>query len=282
MPTAKFDIQKKHISVIIQTDASNAGWGAVVDSSRTGGRWALEEAESHINVLELKAALLGLKALCGNISDSHIQLQMDNTTAVTYVNNKGGTHSVECNHIAQDIWSWGIQQGNWLSATHIPGVCNGAADHMSRVFHDNTEWKLNPDIFSAICLDMGTGRPNIDLFASRLNYQVIPYVSWMPDPDALAIDAFSIYWSDYFFYAFPPFSQITRVLRKIREDKATGLIVVPSWHTQAWFPLLKLMAVKPPLELPWTDNLLTLPYKEGCHPLGKKLKLAAWHLSGKH
>lgn len=29
-----------------------------------------------------------------------------------------------------------------------------------------------------------------DLFASRLNFETKSYVSWFPDPDALAVDAF--------------------------------------------------------------------------------------------
>ena len=34
--------------------------------------------------------------------------------------------------------------------------------------------------------------PNIDLFASRLNYQLKPDVSWMPDQEACHVDAFTL------------------------------------------------------------------------------------------
>jgi hypothetical protein len=98
--------------------------------------------------------------------------------------------------------------------------------------------------------------PQIDLFASRLNHKVQSYVAWRPDPQAVAKDAFTISWTELLFYAFPPFSLITRVLQKIREDSAEGFLVVPFWETQPWFPLLIKMLVAHPLILPQSNNLL--------------------------
>ena len=108
-------------------------------------------------------------------SDVHIRLRIDNVTTVTYINNMGGTKSRICNLIANEIWTWSIDRNIWLSAEHLPGSKNLLADEQSCVFDDTTEWMIPP----------------IDLFASRLNKQVITFVSWRPDPDALFIDAFS-------------------------------------------------------------------------------------------
>ena len=50
-------------SVTIESDASNKGWGAVLEGqTRTGGVWTAEEAAHHINYLELLAAFLAIKA----------------------------------------------------------------------------------------------------------------------------------------------------------------------------------------------------------------------------
>ena len=49
------------------------------------------------------------------------------------------------------------------------------------------------------------GKPDIDLFASKLNAQVETYVSWRPQPMTKFVDAFSIEWSQLSFYAFPAF-----------------------------------------------------------------------------
>ena len=45
---------------VLFTDASSEGWGAHVGDLATRGRWSAEEIEDHINVLELRAILLGL------------------------------------------------------------------------------------------------------------------------------------------------------------------------------------------------------------------------------
>ena len=86
---------------ILTTDASK-GWGAVTKDNTTGGHWTVER-ELKINALELKAAQIGLKSLCKSKFDVHIRLRIDNVTAVTYINNMGGTKSRICNLIANEI-----------------------------------------------------------------------------------------------------------------------------------------------------------------------------------
>ena len=80
------------------TDASNTGWGAVQGTQKTAGLWNLEEQAFHINYLELKAVLLGLKSLCATIYNKHIRIQYDNTIfTVAHVNAMGGIKSAVCN-----------------------------------------------------------------------------------------------------------------------------------------------------------------------------------------
>ena len=73
------------------------------------------------------------------------------------------------------------------------------ADKESRGKHSDIEWKLNPELFDCIVTLWGT--VSVDLFASRLNYQLKPFMSWRPDPEAMAIDAFSLDWREQYFYA---------------------------------------------------------------------------------
>jgi hypothetical protein len=42
-------------SFIIETDASNLGWGVVLGKDKIGGQWTNEEKEKHINYLEMLA-----------------------------------------------------------------------------------------------------------------------------------------------------------------------------------------------------------------------------------
>ena len=97
--------------LILNTDASNQGWGAVFDAlpseggqQCTGGRWTLEEKLEHINGLELKAGFLGLQSFCSNRSNVHIRMYLDNTCSVAYLNHQGGMRSVYCDKLAHSIW----------------------------------------------------------------------------------------------------------------------------------------------------------------------------------
>ena len=74
--------------------------------------------------------------------------------------------------------------------------------------------------------------PEVDLFATRLNRKVECFVSWSPDPDAYMIDAYTIVWTDFYFYAFPPFSCVSRVIAKALEEEARGILIFPWWPTQ--------------------------------------------------
>ena len=97
----------------------------------------------------------------------------------------------------------------WLSVTYVPGVDNDA-DYESRNYRDNLEWMLERNVAEQImCI---WDRLEIDMFASRLNRQTDRFVSWRPDPNVEFVDAFSVNWENLYFYAFPPFSFIRRLL----------------------------------------------------------------------
>ena len=106
-------------------------------------------------------------------------------------------------------------------------------------------------------------------------------MSWKLDPQAWAIDAFTIQWKNINFYAFPPFSIIPRVLRKLQQDQATGIFILPNWPTQAWFPVMLLLLIDHPYRASPHKYLLSLPHApQEMHPLHKKLDLLVLHLSG--
>lgn len=64
------------------------------------------------------------------------------------------------------------------------------------------------------------------MFASHINKKCAKYISWHKDPDAFAVDSFTVPWTKIFFYAFPPFSVVLKALRKIISEKAKGIMVV--------------------------------------------------------
>ena len=170
----------------LTTDASKEGWGPcslhyqMTRVLTLRGRWTLEEKEQHINILELKAGLMGLKIFCTNVHHVHIKINMDNTTAIAYLLHKGGSISQQCNVLAKYILTFCIDRNIWLTAAHLPGHLNVLADERSRIFDDKTEWKLNASVFQNIVREFG--KPAIDFFASSLSFQLKPYISWKPVP----------------------------------------------------------------------------------------------------
>ena len=162
----------------------------------------------------------------------------------------------------------------WLSAAHIPGTVNIEADKQSRILEDATEWKLYSSVFQKIVQKFW--KPDIDLFVTRINKPLDGYVSWHPEPKAMAINAFSLTWNNNYFYMFPPFSLVGRVLAKIHRDETKTVIVVPDWSTQYWYPQLIQMTNEDQLYFGPSPRNLTLPTKPSVnHLLNKKLQLIA-------
>ena len=136
-----------------------------------------------------------------------------------------------------------------------------------------------------ICFDMPCPfwnfEPRIDLFASRLNHQCPVYVACRPDPEAMAINAFTLSWSGIQFYAFPPFCIIPSMLQKMTKDKAQGVVAVPYWPNQLWFPRLATMLTSKPVLLSAREDMLQLPMDlRAKRHLRKHLRLLICKISG--
>ncbi|EFA12667.2 hypothetical protein TcasGA2_TC010690 [Tribolium castaneum] len=148
----------------------------------------------------------------------------------------------------------------------------------SRRLKSETEWQLSDFAYSDIIKRFGY--PEIDLFANRHNAKCEKFVAWLRDPGALAIDAFTVSWEDYYFYAFPPFSVVLRTLRKIISDRPCGILVVPNWPIQPWFPLFISLLTNKPFYCKPSKYLLTSPDRRR-HPIWNQLSLVVGRLSGK-
>ena len=122
------------------------------------------------------------------------------------------------------------------------------------------------------------GTLEIDFFATRLNHKLPMYVSWKPDPYFVAINAFSVSWSQSYIYCFPSFSVIWKVLKKIRDDTVEAIIITSHWLTQSWFPAALQMCIAQPLV--FGSRHLELPGTIKKHPLSPKMEPLALHVSG--
>ncbi|CAB4027168.1 Hypothetical predicted protein [Paramuricea clavata] len=229
---------------------------------------------------KIKAVLLGLQSFDKVVGGKHVKVLVDNTTAVSCINQMGTCHSKDLNCLVISIWEWCIIHSVWLTVAHIPVTENVIADQESRKIRSETEWALDLRTFQRAVKECGF-TPNIDLFASRLNTKCTKYVSYRPNPGAQAVNAFTIPWGNLQFYAFSPFSIILKVLHKVNCEIATGLIVVPHWPTQSWWPYLTDMLIAKPIILPRKPDLLYLPSEpQRIHPLSKTIRLLLCKVSG--
>ena len=147
LETATIPISNGNPDIVIDTDASLIGWGAVCNAVTAQGSFTPSDvcyAEGNINALELLAIKYGLQSFASIIKNRPILVRSDNSTAVSYISNMGGTHSRLGNAIAKEIWLWTMTQGIWITITHIPGKLNKEADFGSRNSNDRTEWSLDP------------------------------------------------------------------------------------------------------------------------------------------
>ena len=164
------------------------GWGAVCEGTWTGGLWSQAKRMLHINCLELTAATLVVQAFAKDCSGISILLQLDNQTAVAYINHLGGTVSLQFVRLAKTLWLWVLQRDITLLVQHILGVTNQVADEESKTTTDHLDWKLSLEVFQKI--NAIWGPLEVNLFSSRLSSQLPWFFSWRPDPQAEATDAF--------------------------------------------------------------------------------------------
>ena len=267
----------RNLDLQIESDASLTGWGASCKGVPTGGPWSREERGYHINCLELIAATLAVKTYLKEQVNKHALLLIDNQTAVAYINNLGGTVSAQATILARDLWMWCLERGILILAQYLPGEENIRADRESWVMRDRSDWMLNPLIFRGILRHFPDR--NIDLFASRLSFQLQRFFSWRPDPLAEARDAFLQDWRGQKAYVNPPWNLIGRVLKKVEEQAVNLVLVAPVWPSQPWYPKLLSLPIAQPLRiLDPPEEVMYLVWK-GLLP-EITLPLPMWRISG--
>jgi hypothetical protein len=262
----------------ISSDSSSEGWGAHCQGQGANGKWNPQELMLHINIKELMAVQKAILTFTRIHQVTSIHMQIDNTNALSYLMKLGGRSNQIMNDLAKQIWEYLWKHKIQCTAEYIPTELNVEADRESRTT-DSSEWKLDTQIFHNICHNFGL--PSVDLFASLACHQLPKYMSYKPDPKAVAVDALQQNWTHTFAYAFPPFKLIARTLKKAQKHHSSMIIITPTWSTQPFYPLLLQMLTREPILLPKQQNILLDPAGNK-HPLvtHSNLRLAAWLVSG--
>ena len=101
-----------------------------------------------------------------------------------------------------------------ISPQFIMGKHNVLADALSRPNQIlGSEWTLKQEVFGDLCRRWPA---SIDLFATSQNHRCSIYFSPYHDHNALGTDALLQNWNGWQAYAFPPWSLIPAVLKKLR------------------------------------------------------------------
>ena len=263
--------------IALWSDASDQGWGAHLDTSMTSGLWSPEEKTLSINVRELMAIQRGLNHFQPLLLGRVVAIYSDNTTALSYLRNQGGTHSVILNSIASQILRWAEHHLIELRPQFVMGKKNVLADTLSRSRQVlGAEWTLHQEVVQSL---LRKWPANVDLFATSMNFRLPTYFSPVSDPQAAGIDSFLQNWSNLQAYAFPPFPTIRQVLNKARESRKLHLtLVAPMWRQKEWFPDLQNLCREPPIPLPIRRDLLRQPHFHRFHLNPQTLQLHAWRL----
>ena len=260
------------------SDTLDVGWGAHLDESVSSGLWAPGEVELSINVRELLAIERALLWFAPHLVGSSVAIFADNSTAIAYLRNQGGTHSSLLNSIAQRILRWAENLPVVISPQFIMGKHNVLEDALSRPNQIlGSEWTLKQEVFMDLCKRWPV---SIDLFATSQNHRCSIYFSPYHDHNALGTDALLQNWDGWQAYAFPPWSLIPAVLNKLRSSSGVLLtIIAPYWPQRPWFLDLLDLVVDGPVALPQSRDLLHQPHFHRFHLGVSRLSLHEWRLS---
>ena len=264
--------------VVMTTDASLTGWGAVLEGRAVNGVWPSELAQAHINYLELLAVFLALKHFAQLLRDKHVLLKSDNTTVVAYINRQGGTRSLRLHRLARKVIIWSSSRLGSLRATHVAGVLNRGADLLSRGNPLFGEWKLHPQVVFQVF--QRYGQAAVDLFASQENAQCPLYFSLSDVEAPLGVDALAHPWPDVLLYAFPPLSLISPTLARVREQGLSLILIAPRWPSKHWVAEIVQLLSGQPWPLPLRRDLLSQARGEIYHPHPDQVALWAWPVRG--
>ena len=120
----------------IFSNASLSVWGACFRDNSVHGFWNKEERQQPINYLQLKVAFFGLKCFAYDLKNCDILLRIDNTTAISYINRKGGMRFQNLSRISKTIWQWCNGCNICILASYIRSK--------DKVFTDQESHRLEP------------------------------------------------------------------------------------------------------------------------------------------
>jgi site-specific DNA-methyltransferase (adenine-specific) len=97
---------------------------------------------------------------------------------------------------------------------------------------DTDDWQVDDKTFQKSNQEYNF---TIDLFASNQNKKCKRFYSNFYCPGTSGIDAFSHSWDGDIAWICPPIKEVTRIIRKLRKSRPTGMLFVPEWKASDYW-----------------------------------------------
>ena len=204
-----------------------------------------------------------LKSFGHFLAHQRIKWFSDNQGVTSFVCK--GSMKKELHDIALEILSVCISKSIHLEMEWIPRSENGLADYYSRI-EDYDDWGISFHLLNSIQNRFGTF--SIDWFASDHNGRMKRYFSRFWNISCLGVDAFTQSWAFESGLFVPPIKLITMVLRKMINDRAIGVLVIPCWRSTAFWPILCPDGRFVPSIVDWFDLPINKEFYTRCKMVG--------------
>ncbi|KAA6381327.1 MAG: hypothetical protein EZS28_023145 [Streblomastix strix] len=176
----------------------------------------------------------------GDTSNIESNLKTDNTNACFSIAKAKAKYHLRK---AIDLILQIEEENGWtLTIRHIAGKQNKEADALSRLSMAG-DYAIRKEVLEEVLKDWQVGI-TVDLFAARNNAKHSRYYTLGKDKKAEGRDSMRVSQEEEFALIHPPIPIISRVIRKIIEEKARGIMIVPNWPGQIWWTDLKEITVR--------------------------------------
>lgn len=219
-------------AVSLDTDASPSGWGAVRDElTPAQGFFSHATRAYHINRKELLPVIYAIESFPSVTGPGVVRVRTDSRVTMAVVNSLS-SRSPRLMSEVHRLHALLRRRGLGIEATWLASLEKAHADRLSRE-PDSTGWVLSPAAFTT--LSAAWGPFTVDRFASTLWAKLPRFNSARACPGTEAVNAYTQPWGGEINYCAPPFSQAAAAFRKCYLDRATAVLILPSWTAQAWW-----------------------------------------------
>jgi hypothetical protein len=213
-------IVRPDASMVLYTDASDDGWGAWCGDSELCGALPGPIRQASSTARELYAVAQAIAGFSGRFAGQAVLVRIDNAAAAQILDS-ASSHSEHCAALARDIFATVEAIHCHLSVEWIPRELNDRADGLSRVASSH-DWLITDPALQWAC----------DHFGLDPALLVVRFDRNMPRPDM----ALSYAWDASPSLVNPPFHLIGDAIAHMQTVKACGLVVLPGWYSQPWWP----------------------------------------------